>query len=174
MAFLSTYPVRGTTVVFLLEGLTVCISIHVPRAGYDGQLRNSISHAVDISIHVPRAGYDIVCPFALPHGGISIHVPRAGYDMYPYHGRIRQRIFLSTYPVRGTTGSPDNLSRSTKISIHVPRAGYDSVVGISSLPHAHFYPRTPCGVRQQAQCNRIAEAAFLSTYPVRGTTDFCE
>ena len=33
--FLSTYPVRGTTLVSLPADLQKPISIHVPRAGYD-------------------------------------------------------------------------------------------------------------------------------------------
>ena len=82
------------------------------------------------------------------------------------------RVFLSTYPVRGTTAAI--LARNTNkhdISIHVPRAGYDRTYtnryetyqGISiHVPRAgydegvihtltlspNFYPRTPCGVRR--------------------------
>ena len=55
--FLSTYPVRGTTVIFGCVKRDLCISIHVPRAGYDLQLP-LYSANCGISIHVPRAGYD--------------------------------------------------------------------------------------------------------------------
>ena len=56
--------------------------------------------------------------------------------------------FLSTYPVRGTTGR----------------------TGQSRQQHRDFYPRTPCGVRQATSRLRRALLLFLSTYPVRGTT----
>ena len=57
--FLSTYPVRGTTLHHTRCGFGHHISIHVPRAGYDINLV-VITRAVEISIHVPRAGYDQV------------------------------------------------------------------------------------------------------------------
>ena len=57
-------------------------------------------------------------------------------------------IFLSTYPVRGTTmrsaSSPPDISI---ISIHVPRAGYDEALEDNCIIDRDFYPRTPCGVR---------------------------
>ena len=126
--FLSTYPVRGTTSggasgrsdSYYFYPRTPCgvrpgvcgsnnkednISIHVPRAGYDffRDLRGAIK---DISIHVPRAGYDRTGDFVeLAGGNISIHVPRAGYDRRRARTPTRSSIFLSTYPVRGTTAT---------------------------------------------------------------------
>ena len=60
----------------------------------------------------------------------------------------KEEIFLSTYPVRGTTEFGEFVDNDPNISIHVPRAGYD--VG---LPRQYG-----------------AMIKFLSTYPVRGTT----
>ena len=58
------------------------------------------------------------------------------------------RVFLSTYPVRGTTLRERHDFCGRTISIHVPRAGYDA-----------------------AQTDIVQRLTiFLSTYPVRGTT----
>ena len=102
-------------------------------------------------------------------------------------------VFLSTYPVRGTTAKHRLNKRRWDISIHVPRAGYDG--GFKSLlprqtkflstypvrgttlsgmagsrSRHHFYPRTPCGVRHEQPAPAGCIIVFLSTYPVRGTT----
>ncbi len=99
--------------------------------------------------------------------------PRTPCGVRPYciSRFSKSSIFLSTYPVRGTTGRKE-----------VPR-----VVG------RDFYPRTPCGVRPErpvmfaisraisihvpragydstAQTTSSEYTSFLSTYPVRGTT----
>ena len=146
--FLSTYPVRGTTIV-------------------RGLLRAQFS----ISIHVPRAGYDFAaCTYLIDLEAISIHVPRAGYDMENTDEGDKRLKFLSTYPVRGTTrcqvfcvkkieyfyprtpcgvrprGAADYRG-NVRISIHVPRAGYDACNVAQGALYLHFYPRTPCGVR---------------------------
>ena len=214
--FLSTYPVRGTTWGFDGEGQCIVISIHVPRAGYDGlssvdssshryfyprtpcgvrlHINEPLQHIVVISIHVPRAGYDLTKTgtnmtfkkflSTYPVRGttrlrgaqrqiprhfyprtpcgvrlsvrlsydiiqkISIHVPRAGYDQQGNDAGLERYVFLSTYPVRGTTTKTAEESIRSVISIHVPRAGYDLIL--------RYY-------------SRIA-SKFLSTYPVRGTT----
>ena len=150
-SFLSTYPVRGTT---------------FQTKGGGG--------AAEISIHVPRAGYDqSAAPLSRAFFSISIHVPRAGYDVESLYTSGATIIFLSTYPVRGTTRWR----------------------GRRCPPVVHFYPRTPCGVRPGEGQARRARAgisihvpragydsspglsqyiskSFLSTYPVRGTTIF--
>ena len=79
---------------------------------------------------------------------ISIHVPRAGYDSAVLLCCSLSSAFLSTYPVRGTT-----LQQRPLWSAPV-----------------HFYPRTPCGVRQLKAAGCRWSQTFLSTYPVRGTT----
>ena len=104
---------------------------------------------ISISIHVPRAGYDVAGARQC-HGRrtISIHVPRAGYD---------------------PSGIPNQVT-VTDISIHVPRAGYDVPAIERTRRQMHFYPRTPCGVRPGTVVFVHGGTAFLSTYPVRGTT----
>ena len=72
--------------------------------------------------------------------------------------------------MRGTTVIFGCVKRDLCISIHVPRAGYDNNEALVTSRRNHFYPRTPCGVRQSRRKERETMEEFLSTYPVRGTT----
>ena len=102
--FLSTFPLRGTSALpNNLVGLGL-ISIHVPLAG-NVLFVNSRHDALLISIHVPLAG----------------NVWRVNFSA------TASAIFLSTFPLRGTS-----TARS-------PR----------SARSADFYPRSPCGERRQ-------------------------
>ena len=56
-AFLSTCPVRGTTVLYRARKGAKGISIHVPREGHDGTTVY-VTSSGSISIHVPREGHD--------------------------------------------------------------------------------------------------------------------
>ncbi len=169
--FLSTYPVRGTTE--LIRSLCSPISYFYPRTPCGVRrphicVENPVS---SISIHVPRAGYDDCAGRAFGARSISIHVPRAGYDFWKNR---EQTTYIG-------------------ISIHVPRAGYDGAWRGRWRLARYFYPRTPCGVRPDFEDYKAAVSvisihvpragydaslytwiyqryAFLSTYPVRGTT----
>ena len=101
-----------------------------------------------ISIHVPLAGDDRLTPRRASAALISIHVPLAGDDM-PW-----------TY-----------VDKLTQISIHVPLAGDDSFWPFPASAIRHFYPRPPCGGRRIADSAVIAIMQFLSTSPLRGTTN---
>ena len=80
-------------------------------------------------------------------------------------------LFLSTSPLRGTTLPPRPMSvRIQGISIHVPLAGDDSQARIFALFIFNFYPRPPCGGRHAGRLTRTTFAKFLSTSPLRGTT----
>ena len=102
--FQSTHPVRGGTRRCGLpvwpgsyfnpptpcgvgRSFPVCgehasdISIHPPRAGWDGGLVND-DGVVRISIHPPRAGWDNGHALLLALRYISIHPPRAGWDSW--------------------------------------------------------------------------------------------
>ena len=72
--FLSTCPVRGTTVFIDCSKRGTNISIHVPREGHD-EWCAVLSLARRISIHVPREGHDnrFSCFFC----AISDFYPRA-------------------------------------------------------------------------------------------------
>ena len=103
---------------------------------------------VDISIHVPLAGDDHPRSVSSGCRKISIHVPLAGDDAPTPHMACVRRVFLSTSPLRGTTGAAWAARWGAHISIHVPLAGDD-------LP-----------ARGCAQSQNV----FLSTSPLRGTT----
>ena len=124
--FLSTYPVRGTTTVqeaityacavflstYPVRGTTACPPLRPPRP--------------HISIHVPRAGYDGPTPCHSQR--LWNFYPRTpcGVRRGQRRGGIAGEQFLSTYPVRGTTCYRQLSLSGIKISIHVPRAGYDA------------------------------------------------
>ena len=57
LAFQSTHPLRGATVIVRALFTTLCISIHAPLAGCD--FEDYIKgHRLPISIHAPLAGCD--------------------------------------------------------------------------------------------------------------------
>ena len=79
---------------------------------------------------------------------ISIHVPLAG-NVLPFSKTpLSGFLFLSTFPLRGTSGIPD--------TIH----------GI----FGYFYPRSPCGERHEHGEEGWWYWKFLSTFPLRGTS----
>ena len=101
--FQSTRPVRGATITSASRSGRRRISIHAPRAGRDGHLRELAAGEFDISIHAPRAGRDKGLRGLGEPAHISIHAPRAGRDTRS--GDIYPNIY---------------------ISIHAPRAGRDT------------------------------------------------
>ena len=124
----------------------------------------------DISIHVPRAGYDYFTCQDKRDAIISIHVPRAGYDRLRGVDTGLLKIFLSTYPVRGTTSSAvQSQTLQTFLSTY-PVRGTTWCWQTFHMVRHNFYPRTPCGVRQRCITFNQFKKVFLSTYPVRGTT----
>ena len=79
------------------------ISIHVPRAGYDSAFLPWIHPT---KYFYPRTPCGVRPVHRRAHAAnheISIHVPRAGYDIIHSAGVFQNPVFLSTYPVRGTT-----------------------------------------------------------------------
>ncbi len=105
LLFLSTCPVRGTTATASSVTPTTTFLSTCPVRGTTRFVRPRILRR-DISIHVPREGHDP------PEEGldervilISIHVPREGHDKDPAWAKKKGWQFLSTCPVRGTTGA---------------------------------------------------------------------
>ena len=64
-----------------------------------------------------------------------------------YATSAEDNIFLSTFPLRGTSTYQDLVALGENISIHVPLAGnvytLDEIIG----GEEYFYPRSPCGER---------------------------
>ena len=60
---------------------------------------------ISISIHAPREGGDGLGDAQNNRGGISIHAPREGGDGPSVIAGHAHKIFQSTPPARGATGS---------------------------------------------------------------------
>ena len=121
-----------------------CISIHVPLAGNVVRWGGS-NTTREISIHVPLAGNVGTWNMCVQQRHISIHVPLAGnvpatlaatcsgryfYPRSPCGERHKASnkamsvaIFLSTFPLRGTSHGIGVDVQGFGISIHVPLAG---------------------------------------------------
>ena len=99
-----------------------------------------------ISIHVPLAGNVIlsgVLTYRFPQ--ISIHVPLAGTV-------CDASVAVSVSP----------------ISIHVPLAGNVCSVQHGGSDKSHFYPRSPCGERQDSLNCNIAICDISIHVPLAG------
>ena len=169
-AFLSTYPVRGTT-----SGSKDCrrYSPHFyPRTpcGVRHMLEATTDQFFAFLSTYPVRGTtaDYITLFYED----DYFYPRTPCGVRPASSEHAANfsLFLSTYPVRGTTYLLKRSFGYLGISIHVPRAGYDAALSVAGTALFYFYPRTPCGVRHVDQNMDSATTAFLSTYPVRGTT----
>ena len=97
--FLSTCPVRGTTLLSVhgnyarAKFLSTC-----PVRGTTGYIA-SIYNNFAISIHVPREGHDPPGSHAAARcGSISIHVPREGHDRPSYRARSPAKYFYPRAP----------------------------------------------------------------------------
>ena len=126
------------------------------------------NHRLGISIHVPRAGYDDNGPARL--GQAVYFYPRTpcGVRLESLYTSGATIIFLSTYPVRGTTYLLGNKIYIGAISIHVPRAGYDPSRKTGAARQRNFYPRTPCGVRRSGQSCRVSWCSISIHVPRAG------
>ena len=104
-----------------------------------------------ISTHVPRVGYDLTPLEWFWVNGISTHVPRVGYDLEAIRGRYSGLNFNSRTPC-GVRHNPF----------------------LMRLILPDFNSRTPCGVRRKTDCLNFFVYPFQLTYPVWGTTGFCD
>ena len=78
--------------------------------------------------------------------------------------------FLSTFPLRGTSGLTLGDPALLTISIHVPLAGNVCRCRIQRTVINNFYPRSPCGERPLPITGPQHGKLFLSTFPLRGTS----
>ena len=148
-AFLSTFPLRGTS-VFLRPGTVISvISIHVPLAG-------NVNGSRGASGVCPRNFYPR-SPCGERRGG-TLSRFRRNPHFYPRSPCGERPICMPTY------------FWYSAISIHVPLAGNVRHVAGGFRLHRHFYPRSPCGERPGKVDARGRGLAFLSTFPLRGTS----
>ena len=149
------------------------ISIHSPHAGRDAEAGKEMIMP-RISIHSPHAGRD-PNPLILTHQwAISIHSPHAGRDFrevvlwrmkvwnfnplspcgerqYVCRSSRQVRLFQSTLPMRGETGTHQRLCQCD----------------------SDFNPLSPCGERLSYFGVNEKILQFQSTLPMRGETDDC-
>ena len=213
--FQSTHPVRGGTGCSMelrdvlqhfnpptpcgvglrkILGLSsvICISIHPPRAGWDGRAYHK---PIDlrISIHPPRAGWDLE-PFVPRHadGRFQSTHPVRGGTAAQYVGETtgryfnpptpcgvgrepgglfqRPRGFQSTHPVRGGTASSSAFVRSYVFQSTHPVRGGTALMKRYAAGGSNFNPPTPCGVGRGGELRLSTFLRFQSTHPVRGGT----
>ena len=124
--FLSTSPLRGTTVLDICAVLGINISIHVPLAGDD--IHNARKGPINDNFYPrPPCGGRLCVKWLF--AALKNFYPRppcGGRPALRSDGR-RQKVFLSTSPLRGTTKLQEYEYYWNKISIHVPLAGDDSL-----------------------------------------------
>ena len=168
--FQSTLPVGGATQLRPDHHIRQDISIHAPRGGSDkyegqphqlyrdfnprspwGERLNPILRSTAISNFNPRSPWGERPALTRSDSYmyvISIHAPRGGSDLHVFQVTSPIRIFQSTLPVGGATGSDCRVlwfwsyfnprspwgerphtntraARRQRISIHAPRGGSD-------------------------------------------------
>ena len=156
----------------------LCVSIHAPHAGRDGDVELR-AEELDVSIHAPHAGRDfqagdryikITVSIHAPHAGrdfvmhtprvtirVSIHAPHAGRDMRYSHLLSPWMMFQSTRPMRGATTQEETQDARKLVSIHAPHAGRDPRLSGRRHRVQRFNPRAPCGARRRC-CDRRGTA----------------
>ena len=128
--FQSTHPVRGGTTAAASCIRHRLISIHPPRAGWDGEWSGRCWGFDKFqSTHPVRGGtqtHDVDLDKYLFQ---STHPVRGGTQIIV--ARILLILFQSTHPVRGGTEAEATIAECIKISIHPPRAGWDRRYDVS-------------------------------------------
>ena len=147
--FQSTCPLRGTTPRKREVHCLLRISIHVPLAGHDQLLVETLMPPITISIHVPLAGHDHYLAGVREVAVISIHVPLAGHDPQALLSVGATPKISIHVPLAGHDRRDLAISPPLEISIHVPLAGHDKIPRGGRSPPRDFNPRAPCGARLQ-------------------------
>ena len=80
-------------------------------------------------------------------------------------------IFLSTFPLRGTSERRRRGDVLCGISIHVPLAGNVRFPQLDRPPPPHFYPRSPCGERQSGLRGRLRTWNISIHVPLAGNVE---
>ena len=122
-----------------------------------------------ISIHASRMGCDQILTQLQTQIRISIHASRMGCDLA--NGVVVNNfIFQSTHPVWDATQIFERLGQAQYISIHASRMGCDVTTSWTTIPHFHFNPRIPYGMRRWWWRASMRCSVFQSTHPVWDAT----
>ena len=89
----------------------------------------------------------------------------------PRRLKSRRMTFLSTLSLRRATAQVSPDTSSTQISIHALLAESDAEMAKTSNADTNFYPRSPCGERQNQPGKSHKLAGFLSTLSLRRATN---
>ena len=147
LAFQSTLPARGATVIATAFAFAPNISIHAPRTGSD--MRRPAWRTCQ-SYFNPRS----------PHG-----------ERRETYTRRKSRLYFNPRSPHGERlAIPRVQAFQSDISIHAPRTGSDPASRFQSYRSAYFNPRSPHGERRQSHGFRHFRAIFQSTLPARGAT----
>ena len=148
LLFLSTSPLRGTTV----PSLSGSCDRHYfyPRPPCGGRL-------AEFCRRENAAAFLSTSPLRGTTGPSSSMALHTG-------------IFLSTSPLRGTTGRVQLPNHLMPISIHVPLAGDDLRFVRRQVEVFVFLSTSPLRGTTEVRLHSAGGARFLSTSPLRGTT----
>ena len=145
LGFLSTSPLRGTTLVFSSRSALVVISIHVPLAGDDLDApKISVSVTTFLSTSPLRGTTPCSCPLL-----VSL-------------------LFLSTSPLRGTTISAGPPGTAPAISIHVPLAGDDDALQLPVVGELVISIHVPLAGDDRDCMQRIRHVCISIHVPLAG------
>ena len=138
----------GATPAAETAGQPQKISIHAPRVGRDGGLRQTQTprNTFQSTRPVWGATFDVRKLRAQNHD----FNPRApcGARLSSVHFIQAETTFQSTRPVWGATKSSQTININSRISIHAPRVGRDDEELYMEVSVVNFNPRAPCGARQ--------------------------
>ena len=168
--FLSTLSLRRATPAPVPCSPDAHISIHALLAESDAAIGKP---TLEIAYFYPRS----------PCGERPDVVPvqHCGQDFYP-RSPCGERptgpkpclgtwaSFLSTLSLRRATAGPDCQGAGFGISIHALLAESDNCPRVMVSPTLYFYPRSPCGERQNVRRYGITGLVFLSTLSLRRAT----
>ena len=96
---------------------------------------------------------------------ISIHALLAESDLIQAMPHLTVHLFLSTLSLRRATDETQENQSEHYISIHALLAESDLINGISLIKHINFYPRSPCGERQDTPLISMPKPDFYPRSP---------
>ena len=167
--FLSTLSLRRATDTAIRELGKARISIHALLAESDTDAIIGCNSDF-ISIHALLAESD--APNRRPYHCNKNFYPRSPCGERPLNGfAILWNTCISIHALLAESDVHyDNYNLHCVISIHALLAESDVTGSESQKLILHFYPRSPCGERQLAARDGLADAVFLSTLSLRRAT----